>query len=336
MRVYVALCLLSTALVALGASALLAKDAPVLTKTFVDRINQLNGGMWKAVYNGKMQNITFAEARRLTGAFRRKTSSLPPVRFTEEQLRTELPESFDSAEKWPNCPTIREIADQSACGSCWAVSTASAISDRHCTVGGVQQLRISAAHLLSCCKDCGDGCDGGYPDSAWEYYVSHGLASSYCQPYPFPHCGHHGGKGKKPPCSKYDFHTPKCNTTCTDKAIPLIKYRGNDSYVLLHGEDDFKRELYFNGPFVVAFQVYSDFLAYKTGVYRHVSGDFLGGHAVRIVGWGKLNGTPYWKIANSWDTDWGMNGHFLILRGNNECGIESTGYAGLPAIPRNA
>nr|ABY78830.1 cathepsin B-like protease [Trypanosoma congolense] len=330
MRVYVALGLLSTALVTLGASALRAKDAPVLTKTFVDRINQLNGGMWKAVYNGKMQNITFSEAKRLTGAWIQKNSSLPPVRFTEEQLRTELPESFDSAEKWPNCPTIREIADQSACRASWAVSTASAISDRYCTVGGGKQLRISAAHLLSCCKQCGGGCKGGFPGFAWLYYVEYGIASSGCQPYPFPHCEHRGAQGNKTPCSKYKFDTPKCNATCTDKSIPLVKYRGNATYLLLHGEEDYKRELYFNGPFVAVFFVYTDLFAYKSGVYRNVDGDFLGGQAVRIVGWGKLNGTPYWKVANSWDTDWGMNGYMLILGGNNECNIEHLGFTGFP------
>lgn len=30
-----------------------------------------------------------------------------------------LPESFDSREQWPNCPTIKEIRDQGSCGSCW-------------------------------------------------------------------------------------------------------------------------------------------------------------------------------------------------------------------------
>ncbi|CCD12360.1 unnamed protein product [Trypanosoma congolense IL3000] len=317
-------------LVALGASALLAKDAPVLTKTFVDHINQLNGGMWKAVYNGKMQNITFSEAKRLTGARIQKSSALPPARFTEEQLRTKLPETFDAAEHWPHCPTIREIADQSECRASWAVSTASAISDRYCTVGKGKQLRISAAHLLSCCKDCGDGCKGGFPGFAWRYYVEYGITSSSCQPYPFPRCEHQGAQGNKTPCSKYNFDTPKCNATCTDKAIPLIKYRGNATYLLLHGEEDYKRELYFNGPFVAVFYVYTDLFAYKSGVYRHVDGDFLGGTAVKVVGWGKLNGTPYWKLANSWDTDWGMGGYLLILRGNNECNIEHLGFAGTP------
>lgn len=56
-----------------------------------------------------------------------------------------------------------------------------------------------------------------------------------------------------------------------------------------------------NGPVEGAFSVYADFLSYKTGVYQHTTGDFLGGHAIKILGWGTENGTPYWLVANSWN-----------------------------------
>lgn len=31
----------------------------------------------------------------------------------------------------------------------------------------------------------------------------------------------------------------------------------------------------------------------------------------------------YWLAANSWGTNWGENGYFRILRGENHCEIES-------------
>jgi len=68
------------------------------------------------------------------------------------------------------------------------------------------------------------------------------------------------------------------------------------------------------------------------GVYQHVTGKVLGGHAVRMLGWGVEDGTPYWLIANSWNTDWGDKGFFKIKRGSDECGIEGTISAGLPRI----
>lgn len=48
-----------------------------------------------------------------------------------------------------------------------------------------------------------------------------------------------------------------------------------------------------------------------------------GGHAIKIIGWGVENDTPYWLVANSWNTSWGEKGFFKILRGANECGIEN-------------
>lgn len=70
------------------------------------------------------------------------------------------------------------------------------------------------------------------------------------------------------------------------------------------------------------------------GVYQHVKGHALGGHAIRIIGWGvdESTKTPYWLVANSWNTDWGDNGLFKIRRGNDECGIENAISAGLPKL----
>jgi len=59
-----------------------------------------------------------------------------------------------------------------------------------------------------------------------------------------------------------------------------------------------------------------------------MTGKYLGGHAVKVIGYGEENGVKYWMVANSWNENWGENGFFRILRGNNECGIESRGVAG--------
>lgn len=91
-------------------------------------------------------------------------------------------------------------------------------------------------------------------------------------------------------------------------------------------------ELMTNGPVEAAFTVYEDFVSYKSGVYHHVSGSALGGHAIKVIGWGVEDGTPYWEVVNSWNTDWGNGGHFRIRRGNNECGIEDEMVSGLPKL----
>lgn len=63
----------------------------------------------------------------------------------------------------------------------------------------------------------------------------------------------------------------------------------------------------------------------SSGVYQHVSGSAVGGHAIKVLGWGEENGVPYWLCANSWNTDWGDNGeqkpslclHLLPVRLHN-------------------
>lgn len=53
-------------------------------------------------------------------------------------------------------------------------------------------------------------------------------------------------------------------------------------------------EIYDHGPVEAAFMVYQDFYSYKSGVYEHFAGGLVGGHAVKIIGWGTEDGTPYW------------------------------------------
>jgi len=87
-----------------------------------------------------------------------------------------------------------------------------------------------------------------------------------------------------------------------------------------------------HGPVEASFTVYADFPTYKSGVYHHTTGSALGGHAIKIVGWGNEAGSDYWLIANSWNADWGLKGFFKIKRGSNECGIEGGIVAGIPTL----
>lgn len=67
-----------------------------------------------------------------------------------------------------------------------------------------------------------------------------------------------------------------------------------------------------NGPVETGFTVYSDFMSYRGGIYEQNSYSALGGHAVKIVGWGVEDGTDYWIVANSWGPSWGEEGFFRI------------------------
>ncbi|KAM7395421.1 hypothetical protein PAMA_006938 [Pampus argenteus] len=220
-----------------------------------------------------------------------------------------------------------------------AFGAAEAISDRLCIhTGGKISLEISAEDLLSCCHGCGMGCFGGYPSAAWQFWVKNGLVTGGlydskvgCRPYTIAPCEHHVN-GTRPPCQSIQ-DTPKCVEQCIDGYSPSYKkdkHFGQSMYVLSSKVERIMAEIYKNGPVEAAFLVYADFPLYKTGVYQHVTGEEVGGHAVKILGWGEENGTPYWLAANSWNSDWGDKGYFKIKRGNDECGIEAEIVAGIP------
>lgn len=73
-----------------------------------------------------------------------------------------------------------------------------------------------------------------------------------------------------------------------------------------------------DGPLVGSMEVYEDFMTYKEGVYEHKAGEFMGNHAIEVVGWGTENGTEYWTCKNSWGPSWGISGYFKIKMGDSK------------------
>jgi len=306
----------------------------LLTDILINEVNSRHS-TWKAGHNEHFKNILLSVIKGMMGVRRVSTTNLPVSRVSGDN--EPIPDAFDSRANWPQCTTIPEIRDQAACGSCWAFGAVEAMSDRICIHNG-NVVHVSAEDLVSCCKSCGFGCNGGDPIMAWQYWVDSGLVTgsnytthSGCQPYVIPPCDHHV-HGHLPPCGDI-VPTPKCQRKCIDGyklSYKADKHFGKTAYAVPNSVDAIQREIMTNGPVEAAYTVYADFVTYTTGVYQHVTGEALGGHAVRMLGWGTENGTDYWLMANSWNTDWGDKGYFKILRGNNECGIEEGIVAGIP------
>mmetsp|Transcript_21486 Transcript_21486/g.55816 ORF Transcript_21486/g.55816 Transcript_21486/m.55816 type:complete len:249 (-) Transcript_21486:64-810(-) len=234
---------------------------------------------------------------------------------TEETLpKSSIPSSFDSRQQWPNCVT--PIRNQGQCGSCWAFGAAESFSDRLCIAsGGQTSIVLSPEQLVSCDWEGNMGCNGGIPHLAWDYFEAFGIVSDSCFPYS-------AGTGSAPKCAK----TCADGQPWTTHKTKLFSTKGYS------GVEAIQTAIMTSGPVEGTISVYKDFMSYTSGVYEHTTGDYLGGHAIRMVGWGTENGTDYWLVANSWGTTWGEEGFFKIRRGTNECGIDSGAVAGTPKV----
>lgn len=209
---------------------------------------------------------------------RPKRLGILPERTDYEEV--ELPDSFDARQRWPECKSISEIRDQGTCGSCWAVASVEAMTDRICIhSGGKLTPHLSTEDVLSCCNNCGYGCAGGSGEKSWKFWQENGIVTGGqynskqgCQPYKVPACDHYI-KGHLKPCEDIFspqalILTPACEKRC--EAGYNVSYSNDKQYgksVYRVGTDAKKIaiEIMTNGPVQADYTVYTDFFSYKSG-----------------------------------------------------------------------
>lgn len=116
----------------------------------------------------------------------------------------------------------------------------------------------------------------------------------------------------------------------TNKLFNL--FLGSNYYVVNKDVNTIMQEIFINGPVTTSMVLFKDILVYDSGIYQHVSQNFIGYQSVKIIGWGIENNVPYWLCVNSWNIDWGINGLFKIIQGLDECDIESSVVTGIANV----
>ena len=133
--------------------------------------------------------------------------------------------------------------------------------------------------------------------------------------------------------------------TKSSKKYTVSRYEYLGGYYGATSELLMMKEIRARGPIPGNMVVPWSFSYYKNGVYSH--GDLIKNnklntfskvtmfeknifwesveHSILIVGWGEEDGVKYWICMNSWGSNWGEDGFFKILRGVDECHIESMG-----------
>eukprot|EP01027_Heterolobosea_sp_BB2_P018650 GEZU01026242.1.p1 GENE.GEZU01026242.1~~GEZU01026242.1.p1 ORF type:complete len:461 (-),score=134.83 GEZU01026242.1:970-2352(-) len=293
---------------------------------FIAEINRVQK-FWTATAYPHYEERTIRDMLRIAGSNNRMV--LPKknkAAKTTQRVNLALPESFD----WRNVNGVNYVSpirDQGICGSCYAFGTLAMLEARtRIMTNNTDQVILSTQNVVSC-SEYSQACDGGFPYLVGKFGEDFGLVEESCFPYTSGISGQNG----------------ECSARCqnpTYRYVTDYKYIGG--YYGACTEQNMMEEIYANGPIAVSFEVYPDFKYYKSGIYTHVTeldaatfNPFqITNHVVSVVGWGVENGTKYWIVKNSWGTNWGENGFFRILRGADECNIESMCEASTPVLPK--
>jgi len=214
-----------------------------------------------------------------------------------------LPVSWD----WVSKGAVTPVKDQQQCGSCWAFST----------IGNVEGVWHLAGHPLVglseqqevACSTTDYGCSGGWPFWA----LADMLASPYQgridseAGYPYTSGGGENGVctfGTKDVGATIKSYKSYCNeqtAACTEPQMQQLMMQ--------------------YGPLSVCLNA-SPMQFYTGGVDNPTDCDPTQiDHCVTMVGWGVDAGTPFWRIKNSWNTNWGEQGYYRLIRGTGACGI---------------
>ena len=291
----------------------------VSNPTFARRINTIQKS-WIATNYSWMEGWTLRERLNRAGGLSQVRYPKPANVKRETLLALkDLPDSFD----WRNVSGVNyvtPIRNQGSCGSCYAFASMAMLEARIQIKTRTHLQPVFSPQDVLGCSIYSQGCDGGFPYLiAGKYAEDYGVVEEKCFPY----------IGK--------------NSACNTAAGCLRYYSTNYYYVGgFYGAcnaEEMMVELVKNGPIVVGFEVYNDFMSYKSGIYHHTGLEDgfnpweITNHAVLVVGYGVEEGQKYWIVKNSWGPTWGEEGYFRIVRGTDDSSFESLAVAATPLVP---
>jgi len=284
--------------------------------------NSRSGRLWTAGLN-HLTDRTDEELKSLRGWIHH-TGGGGPAALIGERSQT-YGEPAEAAD-WRHLQSSK-IKDQGACGSCWAVATATMLELNY-EIHMNATRSFSMQELVNCVpnpQECGGtgGCQGATVELAMTYTQANGLKTNEETPYLAMdmHCHRHadlesagiGGGFHQRNSNK--FGLSGWSTLPSNKALPLMLSL-------------------MEGPTAVSVGA-TEWMPYASGIFNGCAIDSVIDHAVLAVGYGveEVSGqkTNYWTIQNSWGPNWGENGYIRLLR--MESPEADDAYCGTDARP---
>ena len=212
----------------------------------------------------------------------------------EKAEKLEVPKgvTFPIRFDWRDSSGVTRAKSQGQCGSCWDFCAVGAL-EAHVKIYGEVEMDLCEQQVLSC-KAYGFGCNGAWPELAYELFRDVGSAKEECMPY------------------RADHWVPCADDTC-EKWAKISHWS-----VVCNDPPDveaIKYAIYNHGPVATLMAAPDTFENYQGGCFDYPYFDL--NHCVLLVGWDDTlcDGAGAWIGKNSWGRTWGMDGFFYIHRG---------------------
>jgi cathepsin L len=327
----------------------------------VERHNSNSARLWNKAINHlsdrTSQELSALRGLRVIRAKKQASAGIvTPHRQGAHFLHQITKDVIPNEVSWANLTAIQADTDQDACGSCWAVATATMLR-ANSEINGYSRT-FSAQELVDCVPNphsCGGhgGCSGSTVELAMNWVMEKSLATSDDTPY----------NGDDGTCKKATSYTGGAQDGPSliagngdgilEKMVSIGVHGPNSKQSLglelgLKGwerlpENEYEpliRAVATKGPVAVA--VAADlWSSYGSGILNGCDKNAVVDHAVVLIGYGvdaTKDNTPYFLIKNSWGSKWGENGNIRIFRHTDEryCGTDNqpevgTGCEGGPS-----
>ncbi len=205
------------------------------------------------------------------------------------------PSAFD----WRSRGAIGPVTNQEWCGSCVSFACTGLVGAMVAIEQGVGSVHLSEADSHFCSSH-GANCGGWNNGDCLGQVKSRGVVSDADYPYMTAFDNPPVGDPNDIPDHLWIAH---CRTMIPGRVRKIYKINDISAWT----GDDRKTYIANVGPLVCGFTVYQDFDNYNGGIYRHVTGNVRGGHAVLVIGYSDTEGC--WICRNSWGDGFGGPPH---------------------------